>query len=373
MKVRKLLAGALVAVCAAVTALAPPASADSATYVSGGTVVTRVAGQPVVDQGFVVCNDGANAGIGGFCVGFGGGDSVHVLDQVAGENVAFQACIDNNGDGLCTTPDFGACADVTFFSHDDDGSFKNPVGPMPTGFAPGCSGGFPGYVVFLCEGAHATGIDPHTHTAGAGTGSVTSGGEGSGSFCGGTAIAQSRKPYVSEHVAGGGPGFTGGCRGSFVDPPGGGDQDFLVGSVDALVVANNPTAAITVQCDLWVNGVFNSTVLTASGTGIAVNGTAFNRPGFATDVLTLCTVVTIGGPPSTSCRNVVVVPVPPQEVQDLLNAAVDTVDGVVKQLDPAICAFLAALAPGVPGVADITPDGDVYVNGQPVYDCPPYN
>ena len=41
--------------------------------------------------------------------------------------------------------------------------------------------------------------------------------------------------------------------------------------------------------------------------------------------------------------------------------------------DPMLCPLFHLFAPGVPGVVDIGPwDGDVSVDGQLVYDCPPY-
>ncbi|HWL35159.1 MAG TPA: hypothetical protein VNQ77_03100 [Frankiaceae bacterium] len=199
-RLRVRLAALTVACLTLVPGASPTASAapgDTASYVSGGTAAARANGQTVVDEGTVVCDDGNGVGVGGFCLGFGGGDAVQVADATAGENVAFQVCVDNSGDGVCTSPDFGACADVVVFSHDDDGSFYNPVGPVPTGFAPGCAGGpWRGYVVFLCDGAHLAGADGHSHPATSGTGGVVSGGEGQGTFCGGTPIQQSRKPYT---------------------------------------------------------------------------------------------------------------------------------------------------------------------------------
>ena len=196
-----LVASALAACLAFVPGAAPGALAgDEGSYVAGATVVARDGSVTTVDEGVVVCNDLSGVGVGGFCVGFGGGDSVALTDLAAGENVAFQVCVDNSGDGLCTSPEFGPCADVIAFSH-DDGHFYNPVGPLPTGFAPGCSGGFPGYVVFICQGVHGTDLSPpHAHPATGGTGVVTTGGEGSGDFCGGTRERKSGKPYLSEHV-----------------------------------------------------------------------------------------------------------------------------------------------------------------------------
>jgi hypothetical protein len=41
-------------------------------------------------------------------------------------------------------------------------------------------------------------------------------------------------------------------------------------------------------------------------------------------------------------------------------------------VDGAACPALAALSPGLPGVADIAGDGDVALLGSQVWDCPPY-
>lgn len=44
---------------------------------------------------------------------------------------------------------------------------------------------------------------------------------------------------------------------------------------------------------------------------------------------------------------------------------------VFEVVDPAVCERFVAAAPGVPPV-EIRPDGDVYVNGEWWWDCPPY-
>jgi hypothetical protein len=184
------------------------AAGDSGRYVGAGTAVARANGGTAVDDGTVVCDDGNGVGSGGVCLAFGGGDAVSVADQALGENVAFQVCLDNNGDGFCTSPSSGECPDQIFFSHNDAGQFFNPIGPLPTGFLPGCYGGpWKGYVVLLCEGAHAVGTDVHTHEASTGTASVTIGGEGFGTFCGGTPQRVSSKRYTvgsgSKYMSGG--------------------------------------------------------------------------------------------------------------------------------------------------------------------------
>jgi hypothetical protein len=172
-----------------------PASAGPAdSYAAGGVAVVKNAGEAaVLDDGGAVCvKSSAAPSLGGGCVAFGA--SVSVVDAVQGTNVAFQVCIDNNGDGVCgSSGQPGAndpCADDIFFSHDDRGNFYNPL-KVPGGFRTGCTGGpWQGYVVFLCTGVHnpgsPTGLPgvPHAHVAT--TGSIASGplpGTGFGNFC----------------------------------------------------------------------------------------------------------------------------------------------------------------------------------------------
>ncbi len=178
-------------------------------YVTGGTAVAKQSGQPpAADSGALACNAADGSGVGGACVPFGPGDSVLVNDTANGTGVAFQVCLDNDGDGVCTSPDVSQpCPDQIFFSHDDAGNFFNPLGPLPPSFLPGCPGGaWPGYVVFICQGAHVAGaaspISPiadasgHVHPATTGTASLTTGGTGFGTFCGGAKQAPSRKAYI---------------------------------------------------------------------------------------------------------------------------------------------------------------------------------
>ena len=176
------------------TAFAAPALAGS--YVSGGTFVVKTQFGTLVDNGGVVCHGTDGGGIGGGCLPFPGADGrgafVRVADASAGDAVAFQVCIDNNGDGICGGPAGaqGPCFDQIFFSHDDEGRFFNALGPLPTSFLEGCAvnGGFPGYVVLLCTGAHEVGGAAHSHTLTQGTIGFASTGSGYGSFCGGGAF-----------------------------------------------------------------------------------------------------------------------------------------------------------------------------------------
>ena len=198
----------LAAIVAAGTLVAPVLHAeaeDSPRYVAGGTAVVRDGGATLVDSGGMSCENATGNGGGGLCLPFGDGEpAVALHDDVNGEEVAFQVCIDNDGDGVCVSPDTSSpCPDQVFFSHNGAGEFFNPVGPLPTGFLDGCPGGpWRGYVVFVCEGVHrAPDGSTHEHPATSGTGTVTTGGEGNGDFCGGTAPQPTRKPYVLAPVA----------------------------------------------------------------------------------------------------------------------------------------------------------------------------
>jgi hypothetical protein len=185
------------AVALLLLATAPTSSVATAgvddRYVSGGTVVLEVPLVPlVVDDGVLHCNKSSTApSVGGGCVAFSpvfmDNPAVLVVDDAHGTDVAFQVCLDNDGNGLCTfEPGAPACADDIVFSHHDWGFFSNPL-RVPSGFRPGCPGGaWNGYLVFLCEGVHAagTGGTAHTHAVTTGSMSVVPGGMSSGDFCG---------------------------------------------------------------------------------------------------------------------------------------------------------------------------------------------
>lgn len=161
-------------------------------YAGPGSIVTSFSFVPgneaqatFVDNGAVVCEDTNGDGIydsgrGGTCIPFanmGYDDSIYVVDALENENVAYQVCVDMNGDGVCgidaANGTIGFCRDAIFFSHSSfTGGFDNPMYVDTPGLASqqamcGGSGGFQGYVVILCAGAHQTFGDPdgHTHEA----------------------------------------------------------------------------------------------------------------------------------------------------------------------------------------------------------------
>lgn len=166
-----------------------------AEYVGSHTIVVKGLPADTLDRGSVICRANGPS-VGGGCILFGPGDSIKVMDDKAGLSVAFQVCIDNNGDSLCggRADPAGTCADDIFFSHDDAENFHNPLGPLPMSFRAGCPGGFPGYIVFVCDGIHVAegGGTPHQHIAPKGTINLTAGGTGFGNFCGGEEVPPKR-------------------------------------------------------------------------------------------------------------------------------------------------------------------------------------
>jgi len=168
-------------------------------YDGQGAQVIRVAGVTIRDTGSMSCSASTGFGNGGACLRFDPANpapAVFVADALNGTQQAFQVCVDNNGDRVCTSPEEGACADDIVFSHADGGAFFNPL-KVRAGFRPGCPGGpFPGYIVFLCGGVHVDATGPHQHTANTGTASLVVGGSGTGNFCGGTQQNVSRKSYT---------------------------------------------------------------------------------------------------------------------------------------------------------------------------------
>jgi hypothetical protein len=177
------------------------AGQEDARYDGSGTQVVRVAGVTLVDEGSVTCSASTGAGTGGSCLRFNPATpdpAVFVTDDdpAIGTFVAFQVCVDNNGDGFCTSPaESGPCPDDIVFSHADGGAFFNPLS-VRAGFRPGCPGGpYPGYVVFLCAGTHVDG-SAHQHRATTGSSRLVTAMSGTGNFCGGTQQRVSKKQYT---------------------------------------------------------------------------------------------------------------------------------------------------------------------------------
>ncbi|HVF05339.1 MAG TPA: hypothetical protein VNA20_10890 [Frankiaceae bacterium] len=144
---------------------------------------------------------------------------------------------------------------------------------------------------------------------------------------------------------------------------------YAVVAVQSADATGNPVGA-TVTCELRVAGRLAAA---ARGTGAGVVA-VLDHVWFGAaedEELVLCTVVDFADatPTATECVPWTTPQVPPQVVWDTLEDALDQVWPVV---DPPVCAALASLAPG-DGPVVINAQGDVYVAGEPVWDCPPYD
>ena len=124
---------------------------------------------------------------------------------------------------------------------------------------------------------------------------------------------------------------------------------------------------VSIRCEIRVNGSPASTTPTGTGTdGAATTSGRVTFQAGDTDIVTLVAYYTTEHGSGSRVYPTAVTQVPPQEVIDLIN------DVVIEYVDPALCDILKLLA-GTYGPVFINEQGDVYVNGAPEWDCPPYD
>ena len=171
----------------------------------------------------------------------------------------------------------------------------------------------------------------------------------------------------------GGATYQGGCGFVAVNDtsPGG-----LQGGANAhngvvfLAVGTLAATTVTVDCRLRINGVLGAPVLSMNGMNAIVNAATFRYIAAAGSVVEMCTSVTAN---PMVCVTATDAPVVPSPASDLIVAVLDT---VLRLVDPVLCTVLMAVRPIInPLLAptiDLAADGDIFVNGAKVYDCPPY-
>lgn len=157
----------------------------------------------------------------------------------------------------------------------------------------------------------------------------------------------------------------------------GGDNHY-VGVVSSDVVAYSPSdgniVGATVTCTIEVDGVL---VASASGTGYGAVLFA-ERVEFDiddTDVVHLCWTVdftTDDTPTAADCARATTLECCPFITDPIVEAFNLASAAVGEYVDPTACAALAELAPGV-GPVTVDDEGDVFVSGEPMWDCPPYD
>ena len=146
------------------------------------------------------------------------------------------------------------------------------------------------------------------------------------------------------------------------------------GEVDLQVVATDGShvyapVPISVECRLTIDGQGTQTVLAASSpVGIAAGATTLSFQAHPDAFVYLCAVVTVGGETHVTGNGHVC----GQGDPGVPPALVETIELVADRVDAESCAAFMAAAPGVPGVVDIEPEGDVHVAGEWFWDCAPY-
>jgi hypothetical protein len=127
------------------------------------------------------------------------------------------------------------------------------------------------------------------------------------------------------------------------------------------------------RCWITVDGEVVASTPTASAQGfVASAGPIRYHADDGADVRTCTEVDGVA-----SCEGTTTVYLPPSGDPDLLDFVWELLDTTYPTygeiVDGVVCPVLASMSPGVPGVVDITPAGDVTLAGVgPFWDCPPY-
>jgi hypothetical protein len=162
-------------------------------------------------------------------------------------------------------------------------------------------------------------------------------------------------------------------------PPTGGPTRYNGVVYVAVVVTDEsgapvPSSTISIDCELWVNGVFRDVALSASGVGAAAAAGTLSFEIEPWDVVDMCERTVIDGEEDFRC--LIIEDPPPFDPAGIIETLVDTANELFFEpvVDPVVCPVFGSLAPGVPGVLDITPEGDAALpyEGGRFWDCPPY-
>lgn len=162
--------------------------------------------------------------------------------------------------------------------------------------------------------------------------------------------------------------FIGGCGYFTVSDGTDGPHTVWTGEVSVEVVAADdlrvPVGAVPISVDcVLVNETAGTeqTVFSVSGPGVAAGAGPLVFEADPDDVVYLCDDVTVGGETHLSC---------PEATTGDFRTFFDFVEYEVYGWPDAIaCRKIGSAAPGVPGVVDVTPAGDVHVAGIWVKDC----
>lgn len=134
-----------------------------------------------------------------------------------------------------------------------------------------------------------------------------------------------------------------------------------------------PGESASISCGIRVNGTTVAGTPTGSGSGTAFVAGRVTFEAADDDVVESCTSVTYGGTVSPeTCERSTHTQVPPREVMDLIDWLIMEPGPFPGGLDPVVCPVLAAAA-GSYGPFVVNSHGDIYLAGEPQWDCPPYD
>ncbi|HVF04826.1 MAG TPA: hypothetical protein VNA20_08305 [Frankiaceae bacterium] len=152
-------------------------------------------------------------------------------------------------------------------------------------------------------------------------------------------------------------------------------QDDVTGSayrgVLAGVIVHAEDSAVSIRCRVEVNGVTQAQTPVGSGTTVAATHQEVSFAVGGSDVVRLCADHSSGHGSGTTCIIIVAPQIPPQILYDTIDALAAEVFQIIH--NSFICSLLKLLAGNYSGVLVINSQGDVYLNGEPQWDCPPYD
>jgi hypothetical protein len=151
-----------------------------------------------------------------------------------------------------------------------------------------------------------------------------------------------------------------------------GDADTFRGAAYG-VAGFDDQATHTLRCTVRVDGADAASTPAGSGSGFVVTAGPVVYDAGVDQVVDMCTEV--DGVTTSCAESTTVCPCIPDT--DLLRALDPVFDLLLQpgpeDMDTLVCPLLESLSPGVPGVVDVTPDGDTTLAGfGPFWDCPPY-
>jgi hypothetical protein len=147
-----------------------------------------------------------------------------------------------------------------------------------------------------------------------------------------------------------------------------GEQDVVTGALYGYAIFDD-TGVHTLRCYVTVDGQERDSTLRAIGQVVVVTQSVVPLETYAGAPTDICTEI---DGLTVSCGGAGVAHLPRTPADDLARAAWESCcGGDMVTLDPLACAVLVTLAPGVPGVVDIEPDGDTTAaRVVRVWDCP---